>query len=250
MDAVNWNPWHGCHKLSAGCQNCYVYRMDARRGRDSAIVTKTNDFYLPVRHARGGGYQVLPGSMIWTCFTSDFLVPDADGWRQEAWRMMRIRSDCRFLFITKRIDRLCDCLPDDWSDGYPNVTIMCTVENQRMADERLPIYLAAPIRHKALACEPLLTDLNLAPYLTEAIDQVVVGGESGSAARTCNYDWVLHIREQCVAANVGFWFKQTGANFVKDGKHYQIRRALQHVQARKAGINVPIPDRGGSDCPQ
>ena len=33
-----WNPWHGCHKYSEGCQHCYVYRMDAHFGRDPAQV--------------------------------------------------------------------------------------------------------------------------------------------------------------------------------------------------------------------
>ena len=246
MGGVSWNPWHGCHKLSAGCQNCYVYRMDARRNKDSGVVTKTNAFYLPVQHARDGAYKVKPGSMIWTCFTSDFLVPDADGWREEAWRMMRTRADCRFLFITKRIDRLAACAPRDWGDGYPNVTILCTVENQQMADYRLPIFLEAPIARKGIVCEPLLMDLDLSKYLTEEITQVVAGGESGNEARTCNYDWVLHIRQQCIDASVGFWFKQTGANFVKDGKRYRIRRALQHAQARKAGINVPESGGGAA----
>lgn len=240
MQGVNWNPWHGCHKLSAGCLNCYVYRMDARHDKDSSVVSKTNDFYLPIKHARDGSYKVPPGSHIWTCFTSDFLVEDADAWRAEAWRMMEERADCTFLFITKRIDRLAACVPGNWGNGYPNVTIMCTVENQAMADYRLPIYLAAPIAHKAIACEPLLTDIDLSRYLTKDIAQVVAGGESGPNARTCDYDWVLHLRSQCMDAGIGFWFKQTGANFVKDGKRYQIKRALQHAQARKANINLSV----------
>ena len=73
---VNWNPWHGCHKYSAGCQNCYVYCMDGRDGKDAGIVKKTNDFYLPIAHARDGSYKVPSGSLIWTCFTSDFLLED------------------------------------------------------------------------------------------------------------------------------------------------------------------------------
>ena len=216
--AVNWNPWHGCHKQSAGCLNCYVYRGDARHGRDGGTVYQTKDFYLPIRHGRDGSYKIPAGSLVWTCFTSDFLLEDADGWRTEAWRMIRERSDCRFLFITKRIHRLGDCLPADWGNGYPNVHIVCTVENQQMADFRLPIYLSAPIAYKSIACEPLLERIDLSPYLTKQILQVIAGGESGDAARTCEYDWVLDLRRQCVEKGVPFHFKQTGANFVKDGK--------------------------------
>ncbi len=236
--SANWNPWHGCHKISDGCKHCYVYRMDARHNKQADRVERTQDFYLPIRHARDGSYKIKPGTLIWTCFTSDFLVEDADEWRSEAWRMMKTRSDCRFSFITKRIDRLEKCLPTDWGSGYPNVTIMCTVENQKMADYRLPIYLAAPIAHKAIACEPLLTDIDLSAYLSPQIRRVVVGGESGPGARVCQYEWVLHLRRQCIDANVGFWFKQTGANFIKDGKQYSIPRRLQHAQAHKANINI------------
>jgi protein gp37 len=151
---------------------------------------------------------------------------------------MKIRSDLNFLFITKRIHRFYDCIPPDWGEGYDNVTICCTVENQDRADYRLPIFMAAPIKHKHLACEPLLEDLDLSPYLNASIKSVVAGGESGLKARVCDYQWILHIREQCQAAKVGFYFKQTGANFVKDGKHYRVARKYQHSQARKAKINL------------
>ena len=235
---VNWNPWHGCHKVSAGCAHCYVYRMDDRHGKDASIVQKTSSFHLPVSHARDGAYKILPGCFIWTCFTSDFLLEDADEWRGEAWRMMRERSDCEFLFITKRITRLEQCMPEDWGKGYPNVSICCTVENQAKADERLPVFRDLPIRHKMIVCEPLLEKIDLSAYLGDWVESVTVGGESGDEARICNYDWILEIRRQCIEANVPFRFKQTGANFVKDGKRYQIKRAIQHSQARKANINT------------
>lgn len=236
--SVMWNLWHGCHKVSAGCKHCYVYRGDARRDVDSSQVTQTRNFDLPVRKKRNGEYKIPSGTLVYTCFTSDFFVADADAWRPEAWEMIRQRSDLRFLMITKRIDRLAVCLPADWGDGYDHVTICCTVENQACAAYRLPIYKAAPVKHKIIICEPLLERIDLAPYrIGEWIEQVVAGGESGYDARPCDFDWVLRLREVCVENNVAFWFKQTGAQFVKDGKHYRIDRRLQHAQARKAGVN-------------
>lgn len=233
-----WNLWHGCHKLSAGCQHCYVYRGDAKRGIDSSIVTKTKNFDLPIQKKRNGEYKIPSGSLVYTCFTSDFFVEDADEWRAEAWEMIRLRSDLRFMMITKRIDRLQVSLPDDWDEGYENVTICCTVENQDRADCRLPIYKEALVKHKIIICEPLLERIDLSPYDIGAwAEQVVVGGESGYDARPCNYDWVIELHDLCVAQNVSFWFKQTGAKFIKDGKLYNINRRLQHAQARKAGIN-------------
>lgn len=152
--------------------------------------------------------------------------------------MMRERSDLSFMMITKRIDRFAACIPDDWGEGYENVTICCTIENQECADYRLPIYKAAPIRHKILICEPLLGKIDLRPYhIGEWVEQVVVGGESGYEARPCDFDWVIDLHDVSVESNVAFWFKQTGAKFIKDGEAYTIRRQFQHSQARKANIN-------------
>lgn len=234
-----WNPWHGCHKLSAGCANCYVYRGDARRGIDSTAVGQTKSFGLPVQRKRDGSYKVPAGTLLYTCFTSDFFVDDADAWRAEAWDMIRERSDLRFMIITKRIDRLNVALPEDWAQGWEHVTICCTVENQARADYRLPIYRQAPIRHKRIVCEPLLGPIDLRPYdIGSWAEQVLAGGESGSRARPCDFGWVMDLRAVCQAAGVAFWFKQTGARLVRDGRLYEIPRQLQHSQARKAGINL------------
>jgi len=232
-----WNPWHGCHKLSAGCKHCYVYRGDEKRGIDSSIITRTKNFDLPVRKKKDGNYKLAPGTKVFTCFTSDFFVEDADIWRHEAWNMIKERSDLDFLMITKRIDRFHLCIPDDWNDGYENVTICCTVENQDRADYRLPIYLAAPIKHKIIICEPLLERIDLKPYLDSSIEQVTVGGESGKDARVCDYNWIMEIQKLCVEEDISFWFKQTGAKLIKDGELFNIPRQFQHVQARKANIN-------------
>lgn len=234
-----WNPWHGCHKLSEGCRHCYVYRGDARREVDSTIVTQTKSFDLPTRRKRNGEYKIPSGTMIYTCFTSDFFVEDADAWRPEAWEMIRVRSDLHFMMITKRIDRLIQCLPADWGEGYDHVSICCTIENQSRADYRLPIYRSAPIQHKIIICEPLLERIDLTPYnIGDWVEQVVAGGESGSNVRPCDFDWVLALRDVCAEAGVSFWFKQTGARFIKEGKLYYIKRQFQHSQARKAGINL------------
>ncbi len=233
-----WNLWHGCRKTSPGCKNCYVYRSDARYGRDSSLVVKTKNFDLPVRKDRRGVYKIPSGETVYTCFTSDFFIEDADKWRNDAWMMIKKRPDLHFLIITKRINRFYESLPDDWGRGYENVAVYSTVENQVMADYRLPLHISAPIRHKGIVCEPLLERLELSNYLGAWVEGVVVGGESGGNARICDYDWVLDIRRQCIDAGVPFTFKQTGYRFKKDGKLYTIERRYQHAQARRAGINT------------
>lgn len=235
---ISYNPWHGCHKISAGCANCYVYRMDAKHKRDSSIVAKTSSIYLPIAKNRQKSYKYPGGTLFATCFTSDFFVEEADAWRGEAWEMMRTRHDCNFLLITKRIHRFLDCIPPDWGQGYPNVAIYCTCENQQMADIRLPIYQKVPIATKVIICEPLLGPIDLRPYLGDWVQGVSVGGESGENARPCHFDWVLDIRDQCIEAGVPFTFRQTGANFVKDGVRYRILRQHQGKQARKAHIDT------------
>ncbi len=243
---ASWNLWHGCHKFSAGCLNCYVYRMDGRHQLDSSLVRKTNYFDLPLKRNRQGEYKIPSGETVYTCFTSDFFLEDADAWRPQAWQMMRQRSDLNFFFITKRIHRMQECLPPDWGEGYANVTIGCTVENQEMVEYRLPIFLKAAIRTKLIICEPLLGPEDLSPFLTPQIQQVVVGGESGVDVRVCDYAWVLKIREQCIAHRVAFHFKQTGANFRKEGRQYRIPRNLQGSQARKA--NIDYQPNGNGDA--
>ncbi len=230
-----WNPWHGCHKISDGCRHCYVYRSDFRYNRDSAAITPTANFNLPVLRKRNGDYKIASGSLIYTCFSSDFLLDDADGWRKEAWLMMRERRDLHFFFITKRIHRFLQCIPPDWGEGYPNVTIGCTVENQDRCNYRIPYFLQAPIAHKVIICEPLLEDITL-PLLPQ-IEEISVGGESGRQARVCNFDWILHIRRQCIDMNIPFHFRQTGAQFLKDERLYHIARPNQISQARKAAID-------------
>ena len=174
--SVSWNPWHGCQRVSEGCRECYVYRQDAAWQKDGGHVVKTTAFSLPVRRSRDGRWKIPAGEMVFTCFTSDFLLAEADVWRREAWEMIRLRRDLHFMFFTKRIDRLSECLPGDWGAGYEHVTIGCTVENQRMADYRLPIFQKLPIRHKIIVCAPLIGPIDLAPYLGPEIEQVSVGG--------------------------------------------------------------------------
>ena len=240
---AGWNPWHGCHKLSAGCANCYVYSMDRRYEKNSSQVVKNASFDLPIRKKRDGSYQIPSGEIVFTCFSSDFFVEEADEWRKEAWAMMKERSDLLFFFITKRIDRFYVSLPEDWGMGYENVIVCCTVENQDRANYRLPIYRDLPIRHKRIICAPLLEKLDLTPYLGGWVEEVGVGGESGYHARVCDFEWVLDIRRQCMEREIGFYYQQTGAKLYKDGKLYRIARKYQHSQAHKAGLDYRIDHR-------
>lgn len=235
-----WNPWHGCHKISEGCKHCYVFREDAARGVEieSNVVHKTSSFNLPLRKNRKKEWKYPSGTDFALCFTSDFLIEEADEWRNEIWEIIRLRSDCHFFFFTKRIERLGALLPSDWGNGYKNVSVGCTVENQERAQKRLPVFLSLPIIHRTIVVAPMLEQINIVPWLdNNKINEVSVGGESGKYARPLNYDWVLDLHQQCKDNNIPFCFHQTGSYLIKDGKRYTIPRALQHSQALKAGLN-------------
>ena len=233
---MGWNPWHGCFRVSEGCQNCFIYAIDSAHHRDTREVFLTKDFEKPLKRRRNGEYQIPDGALVYTCLSSDFLLPQADAWRARAFEMMRARKGIRFVFFTKRIERLEAVLPQDWGSGYDNVIVGVSVENHRRADERLPILLGAPLKHRWVIAAPLLESLRLERYL-ESVECLSVGGESGYEARVCRYEWVLSLKEQANRVGVRFHFHQTGSHFVKDGRFYRIPKKLQRSQAKKAGLN-------------
>ena len=255
-----WNPWHGCVKCSEGCDHCYMYFLDQVRGQNGRDIYRTKaGFTYPLQRDKTGRYKIQSGELIRVCMTSDFFLEEADRWRPEAWEMMRQRPDVKFFLLTKRPQRVADCLPKGWGRGWENVMLNVTCENQRRADERIPILLDLPFRHKGVMCAPFLGPVEISSYLsTGQIQQVVCGGENYDGARPCDYDWVKSLRAQCEREQVTFCFIETGTVFCKDGKRYHLpSKSLQSRMAQKSGISysgkpnqwkltdplgIPIPD--------
>lgn len=235
----NWNPWHGCRKKSEGCQNCYMYYLDAQRGLDGSDIRRVKaGFDLPVKRRRDGSFLIAPGSRLFVCMTSDFFLEEADSWRPEAWSIIRQRPDVLFTLTTKRPERVQNCLPDNWGEGWPNVYLNVTAENQRRADERLPILTSLPFRWRGVFATPLLEEIHMEKHLqTGKIHAVSAGGENYTGARVCDFAWVESLFCQCRDAGVNFDFWDTGALFRKDGRLYRVPHALRREQARKAGLS-------------
>ncbi len=126
-----WNPWRGCKKCSDGCLHCYIHKGDTKRNINTNEIIKTKDFEKPIMKTKKGNYKMKSG-IVYLCFSSDFFIEEADEWRNECWKMIKERQDCTFIFLTKRIDRFLKCIPDDWNNGYDNVVVCCTIENQKM----------------------------------------------------------------------------------------------------------------------
>ncbi|MGM0215750.1 DUF5131 family protein [Enterococcus sp. AZ109] len=230
-----WNPWRGCHRISDGCRYCFIHEGDKKRKQDTRIIEKTLQFGAPIQQTKQG-YKMKSNQQVFVCFSSDFLIEEADVWRQDCWKMIKERSDLNFFFLTKRIQRFEKVIPPDWGDGYNNVSIGVSVENQQMADERLTYFQTLPIKHKTIACQPLLGPISLSDYLTD-IQLVVAGGEYHKNARLLNYDWILSLRKECMSHQVAFEFRQCGTHFIKEGKEYQLTYQQLFSQAKKAGIN-------------
>ena len=226
-----WNPWHGCYKISEGCQNCYMYYMDQMYDKDGASVYKTQNFDYPLSKDKNNEYKVKSGEMIRVCMTSDFCLEEADAWRDEVWSIIRKRSDVKFYILTKRASRLQQCLPKDWNEGYENVILNVTCENQARADERIPILLETPAKHKGIMCAPLIGKIDISKYLaTSQIEQVVVGGENYGGTRPCHHDWIVSLYKQAKYYDILFCFIETGSYYVKDGRTYHIPSKRQQAK--------------------
>lgn len=234
-----WNPWHGCKKCSEGCRNCYMYYLDGLRGKDGSIIYRTKaGFRYPLSKHRNGEYQVKSGEMIRVCMTSDFFLEEADAWRDEAWEIMKQRPDVKFFLLTKRPERVADHLPWNWGDGWENVMINVTCENQRRADERIPILLELPFKHKGIMCAPFIGPVSVDRYLaTGQIEQVYCDGENYGGSRPCRYEWVKQLHDECEKHNITFVFCNLGNRFIKDGKEYRLSSKLQSEQAARSGLS-------------
>ncbi len=235
-----WNPWHGCKKCSEGCQNCYMYFLDRTRGRDGADIYRTGSgFSYPIKKNRDGTYKIKSGELIRVCMTSDFFLEEADGWRDEAWALIKMRPDVKFFLLTKRPQRVRDCLPRGWGDGWENVIFNVTCENQRRADERIPYLLDLPFRHRGIMCAPFIGPVSIEKYLASGkIEQVICGGENYDGARPCDFDWVRSLYAECAAYDVTFCFIETGTVFIKDGKRYHLpSKRIQSEMAFRSGMS-------------
>ncbi len=224
------NFWIGCRHKSLGCRNCYADRfVSGRFKKDFGAITrtKTATFNAPLKWK--------DARKIFVCSLSDFFIKEGDQWRSEAWEIIKATPWHTYQILTKRPERIKECLPDDWGDGYPNVWLGVSVENQEIANLRIPILTSIPAKVHFLSIEPLLAPVVLDPlwfrdefYLTNlkkqigwGITWVIIGGESGNENgkykyRECEMYWIFDIINQCDAYNVPVFVKQLGTYLSKE----------------------------------
>lgn len=202
-----WNPWHGCLKVSPGCKNCYMYRDKSRYGQDPRYVVRSKTtFYEPLKW--------IEPRTIFTCSWSDWFIEDADAWRYDAWEIIRQTPQHTYQILTKRPERIAQCLPKDWAGGYDNVWLGVSIEDQQYI-WRKEILLGIPSRIRFISAEPLLGPIKFDSL--DGIAWIITGGESGPKARPLSLDWVRSIRDQCRASHVAFFHKQNGGQYRSEG---------------------------------
>jgi len=217
-----------------------MYFLDRHRNGNGADIYRTKQsFTYPLHKNRDGSFKVQSGEMLRVCMSSDFFLEQADQWREDAWSIIKERSDVKFFLLTKRPQRVLKCLPKDWGYGWDNVFFNVTCENQKRADERIPILLSLPFKHKGIMCAPFIGQVSIERYLQKGqIEQVICGGENYDGCRPCNFDWVRLLRKECESYNVTFCFIETGTCFIKDGKRYHLpSKKLQAEMAFKSSMN-------------
>ncbi len=217
-----------------------MYFLDKQRGSDGAKIYKVkNNFNYPLKKDRFGNYKIRSGEFLRVCMTSDFFLAEADQWRADAWEIMKERSDVVFILVTKRPQQILKNLPKDWNDGWENIWLNVTAENQKRADERIPILLDLPFKHKGVLVAPFIGEISLKKYLESGqIENIWCGGENYAGARPLHQSWVAKLSQECRANNVTFSFFETGNIFIKNGIKSQIfDKTEQMLRAFSENLN-------------
>lgn len=235
------NFWWGCFKVSPGCKNCYAETLSNRYGKAIWGTPETTHRELKIgiwkelpkwnEHARQEGKR----RRVFVQSMADFFEdhPDVIQWREDA---LGLISKCEWLdfqILTKRPENVNRMIADIYGDcewlmenlgksKLPNIWIGTSVENQEMADKRIPELLNIPAHVRFLSVEPLLEEIDLQRWfhgmgvtlslrpihVTPFIHWVIVGGESGTKKRPFDVAWARSIRDECRAAGVPFFMKQ------------------------------------------
>lgn len=290
---ATWNPVRGCVKVSPGCANCYAETFAERwRGVEGHAYEQGFDLRLvpdkldePLRRKKPTTYFVnsmsdlfqegVPDEFIDQVFAVMALCP------QHTFQILTKRPDRMRAYVTPHpplgiygaYDRLSQSLSerrDDWKTDrpilwpLPNAWLGVSVENQRFADERIPLLLQTPAAVRFLSVEPMLQaiDLRLGASEGEPTDAeplrernwllhwVIVGGESGHGARPFHIGWASSIVDQCRDGGVPVFVKQLGAVPLCDGGDLSaFPSTVRFVEDDGEGAQwfVKLRDRKGGD---
>jgi protein gp37 len=236
-----WNPIAmRCSRISEACKNCWHLAMADRLAKNPTISDEKRAAYAgtgpPVFDFNeiDAPLRLNKPSVIGVQFMGDVFHSLVDyTWFESIMFKAYEAPQHTYIFLTKRSKNckvFMNHFVEKWKDNlgapFKNVIGMVTVENQEMAENRIPDLLTSPFAVRGVSVEPMLGEMNLNEYLcgwesfnvgkkleweiNHGVDWVVCGGESGSGARPMNPEWPRSLRDQCVASGVPFMFKQWG----------------------------------------
>lgn len=224
---VSVNFWTGCKKVSTGCKFCYMFRMFDGKTNPN-IVRRTSSFTFEK------ALFWKKRKRIFTCSISDFFIEEADEWRKDAWDIIKRCPQHEWQILTKRPERIMNCLPTDWGNGYTNVWLGVSIASEnRIEKERLKYIADVKKRFPGvkiwISAEPLISDLDftsneeLRDYFS-LIDWMVIGGESGYIAgkhrcRPCKMEWIENIIWQCREFDIPVFVRQVGSVLARENKY-------------------------------
>lgn len=224
-----FNPWVGCEKVSAACDNCYAEGWAKRAGRPHLFDgipperTSIQNWYKVQVWNKGAELNGIRQRVFCASLADVFDERVPTEWREDLWELIRATPHLDWLILTKRPENFNDMLPEDWGNGWSNVWLGVTVEDNTTAARRIPILKQTRAARRFLSCEPLLCHIK--PALC-GIDLVIVGGESGSNARFMDVLWARDILCRCIFFGASFFMKQMGDAFDREQRNRGINLDL------------------------
>lgn len=210
-----FNPWAGCVKVSPECDNCYAetetnrygyakWGKDVPRRRTAPSYWDQLEKWNRSAQIAGVRRRVFIGSWCDIMEENPQLTPI----RCDLWPRLERTPHLDKLLLTKRPQNFHRFLPRHWIENpLPDVWGMTTV-GLASSKWRIDALRDTPFAVRGLSMEPLLGPMGTLDL--RGIHWVIVGGESQHGARAMQPEWAREIRDQCIAANVAFHFKQFG----------------------------------------
>lgn len=217
-----WNPWMGCHKVSQGCKHCYAEVLTKERmGLDVWGLNGPRRRTLPKTWAkvrRWNNEAIAEGRphRVFTASLADVFEdePGPNEWRSDVFDVIRNCPWLDFQLLTKRPENFARMLPDDWGEGYTNVWLGTSIENNEVVD-RAEHLTSVPAFVHFVSYEPAIGPVNELDL--RHIEWLIAGGESGPGFRPMDFDWIRDIRERCDEYGTAFFFKQSAAYRTESG---------------------------------
>ena len=213
-----FNPWTGCTNVSPGCDHCYAEAWSKRSGHvkwgNSPRKRTTEQYWKApsIWNARAGQFAGQNGrrQRVFCASLADVFDNQADEeWRIDLFSLIRECTGLDWLLLTKRPQNIGKMLPADWGEGYPNVWLGMTAEDQDRYDQRWRHLAAAPAAVRFVSYEPAIGPLRISDAASRP-DWLIVGGESGPGARAMDPQWVRDIVADCRRIGTAPFFKQWG----------------------------------------